>query len=97
MHEHFNVSVSLFSISLILSSLLNLFQRNSGCRCIVGQYLLATVIYAQDRISQAHTLADSVCGKYTVGWIRILASSRTTQSPHITITCDVKVSYTFYI
>ena len=51
MHEHFNVSVSLLS-NLSHSPLLGLFQRYSGCRCIIDHYLLDAVIYAQDGISQ---------------------------------------------
>ncbi|KAK7686122.1 hypothetical protein QCA50_010934 [Cerrena zonata] len=68
----------------------------AGCRSIIGQFLIAAVVYAQEQIDTDSKLQSSLRRTYKIMKPHISVFSNL-HIPHTTITCDSdNVSYTFH-
>ncbi|KAK7678525.1 hypothetical protein QCA50_018397 [Cerrena zonata] len=71
-------------------------SKEAGCRCIIDQYLLAAVVYAQEQIDTDKSLQSFLRMTYKIMDPHISVFTEL-PVPHTTITCDNgNVSYTFH-
>lgn len=82
--NHFNLSVSHVLICHQVGTILSTihFQKKSGCRCIIDQYVLAAVLYAQSTISSDRALKKSLDSRYRTNDPHIAVFFGATDSPH---------------
>ena len=61
---------------------LQLSHKESGCRCIIGQYLVAAVVYAQGIIDNDDRLKEDLSSRYNI------------KNPHIAVFTKIPVPHT---
>src|SRR5260221_8797585 len=65
--KHFSLSVrKIFIASVFCEITLLPFQKKSGCRCVIDQFLLAAAIYAQQIIDTDMNIKDELFAKYFI-------------------------------
>lgn len=81
--KHFNLSVrKIFIVSGICEITLLASQKESGCRCVIDQFLLAAAIYAQQIIDTDMNIKDELYAKYFI------------RKPHVVVFTELPIPQT---
>jgi len=81
--KHFSLSVRrLFAVFGLCEMTLLASQKESGCRCVIDQFLLAAAIYAQQIIDTDMNIKDELYARYFI------------RKPHIAVFTELPIPKT---